>query len=220
MPSATADGPHVVAVLNPKGGSGKTTLAVHVARAWHLGGVGVVVVDTDAQGTASAWRESSPAGYDGPVVVPVASAAELRQAMRRADADVVVVDGSARLEGFTGACVAVADVVVVPVTPSALDLPPALDVVALCRRAGTPAVAVVSAAVARSRLARQVREALTAEGVEALPTQTGHRVAYAEAMARGVTVLDTAPGLRPDPKAAAEVRALASAVASFLSTHT
>jgi chromosome partitioning protein len=140
--------------------------------------------------------------------------------MRRADADVVVVDGSARLEGFTGACVAVADVVVVPVTPSALDLPPALDVVALCRRAGTPAVAVVFAAVARSRLARQMREALTAEGVEALPTQTGHRVAYAEAMARGVTVLDDVPGLRPDSRARAEVRAVAREVASFLDTHT
>jgi cellulose biosynthesis protein BcsQ len=110
--------------------------------------------------------------------------------------------------------------VAIPVTPSALDVPPAVAVAELCERAGTPAVAVVCAAVTGSRLARQVRDALASAGVAVLPAALAHRVAYVESMARGVTVLDTAPGLRTDARARAEVRAVASALASFLDTHT
>jgi chromosome partitioning protein len=211
-----------LAVLNPKGGSGKTTVAVHLARAFQAMTPGaVVILDTDPQGTATDWRGDAPDGYDGPRVVPIASARELRSgAGGAASADVAVIDGSAKLEGMTGAVVAVADAVVIPVQPSALDVRPALDVAGLCERAGTPAAFVVSAAVTGSRLARQVRAALDASGFPVMDAQTAHRVAYAEAMARGVTVLDDVPGLRPDSRARAEVRAVAREVASFLDTHT
>lgn len=46
---------HVIAVLNQKGGSGKTTIATHLARAFQLQGSDVLLVDSDPQGSARDW---------------------------------------------------------------------------------------------------------------------------------------------------------------------
>jgi chromosome partitioning protein len=218
MPNASTS--VVVAVLNPKGGAGKTTVAVHLARAFQGmmpagGGEGaspVVVLDTDPQGTASDWRRASPDEYDGPPVVPVASARDLRSVVATHEADVLVIDGSAKLEGMTGAAADVADVVVIPVQPSALDVWGASEAVAVVRRAGTPGAFVISRAVVGSRLARQVRAALDAYDLPVMDARTSARVAFTSAMGEGQTVLDTAPG----SKAAAEVEALAREVAALL----
>ena len=53
----------VIAVLNQKGGSGKTTIATHLARALQLDGHDVLLVDSDPQGSARDWaavREDQP----------------------------------------------------------------------------------------------------------------------------------------------------------------
>ena len=46
----------VVAFLNQKGGVGKTTLATNLARALHLEGANVLLVDSDPQGSARDWH--------------------------------------------------------------------------------------------------------------------------------------------------------------------
>ena len=62
----------VIAVLNQKGGSGKTTIATHLARALQLDGADVLLVDSDPQGSARDWaavREDQPVpvvGIDRP----------------------------------------------------------------------------------------------------------------------------------------------------------
>jgi len=45
----------VIAVLNQKGGSGKTTIATHLARALQLDGHDILLVDSDPQGSARDW---------------------------------------------------------------------------------------------------------------------------------------------------------------------
>ena len=45
----------ILAVLNQKGGSGKTTVAVHLAMAWVRQGARVLLIDADPQGSALDW---------------------------------------------------------------------------------------------------------------------------------------------------------------------
>ncbi|KLB50461.1 peptide transporter, partial [Xanthomonas euvesicatoria] len=64
----------VIAVLNQKGGSGKTTIATHLARALQLDGEDVLLVDSDPQGSARDWgaaKEDNPVtvvGIDRPTI--------------------------------------------------------------------------------------------------------------------------------------------------------
>jgi len=64
----------VIAVLNQKGGSGKTTIATHLARALQLDGASVLLVDSDPQGSARDWaavQEDNPVtvvGIDRPTI--------------------------------------------------------------------------------------------------------------------------------------------------------
>ena len=83
---------HVIAVLNQKGGSGKTTIATHLARALQLDGKDVLLVDSDPQGSARDWaavREDNPlavVGIDRPTIDR-----DLKAIGRK---DFVVIDGA------------------------------------------------------------------------------------------------------------------------------
>ena len=54
----------ILSILNPKGGSGKTTLSANLARALRNRGRSVLLVDTDPQGSARDWHAADP---DNPV---------------------------------------------------------------------------------------------------------------------------------------------------------
>ena len=68
----------IIATINEKGGTGKSTIATNLATALHRSGHRVVLIDADPQGTATDWRAASPEGADLPVVVPVARPQERR----------------------------------------------------------------------------------------------------------------------------------------------
>jgi chromosome partitioning protein len=63
---------HTLAFLSQKGGSGKTTLAVHIAVAAQEDGERVVIIDTDLQKSATTWSDARQS--DTPAVAPVAAA--------------------------------------------------------------------------------------------------------------------------------------------------
>lgn len=224
----------VVAVLNTKGGSGKTTLAVNVATCLHRqirseppppGRGGVAVLDTDApQHTAADWRARAarPEEKTLPEVQTAGTPRELRERAEdlRARRAAVFVDGAGSLEGMTGAAVGVATVALIPARPSPLDLWGTRDLVDVIkarqeRTGGKPVAAfVISQAVAQANISAQAAEALGTLALPTLDARTGQRVAYAETMMRGGTVLD-----RPSSKAAAEVRRITSELNDLLKSY-
>lgn len=215
MPDRPETDALVIAVQNPKGGCGKTTIAVNLARAVQVGGYETVILDTDTQGSARDWRARSPADYDGPRVERATSAGKLNTLVEQhgTSVDAVVVDGSARLGKHTGAVVAASDILLIPVQPTAMDLWGTVEFMDTVETAVEDApirpAFVASRRDPRTNLSDQIHDALTVYNFPVLEG-TAQRVAYAYAAQDGKTVLDGY-----DDKAAQEIQELVRNVAQI-----
>lgn len=112
-----------ILVASSKGGVGKTTIATHLAARSALDGRRTVLVDADPQGSSMRWAERR-AGLDS-AVLPIDGGRRRKQAWNSipGDAETVVVDGGAgAMREDLDAWLEHADVLVVPVLPSALDI--------------------------------------------------------------------------------------------------
>ena len=206
----------IIAVLNPKGGSGKTTLSTQLVRAFLERGRKVLLVDSDPQGSASDWHAGRE---DNPVPLLAYGRPENMKALPGVAApyDLVFIDGAAKLEGMIAAAVKVADVVLIPVQPSPYDIWGAADLVELIRARqevtdGKPLAAfVVSRAIKRTRLGQEITAALAEYGLPVFRASLVQRQVYPRTAADGLTVFDVPAG-----EAVAEIEAVADELVVFM----
>lgn len=181
----------VIVLASQKGGAGKTTLAAHLAIAAEAAGDGpAVLIDTDPQGSLSAWWNVRAA--ETPALAP-ATIAELPAklaALATAGYAVAVVDTPPAITEAIGAVVASADLVLIPTRPSPHDLRAVGSTVELVQGAAKPFVFAVTQAKPNTRLTVQAVTALSAHGAVA-PAIVHDRVDYAASMIDGRTVQET-----------------------------
>ena len=210
----------VIAVLNQKGGSGKTTIAVNLAHAFQRQGKDVMIVDADPQGTARDWSENSSVGVCPVIGLDRETLARDLPAITQSY-DRVVIDGPPQLAGISASAVKVAHAVLIPVQPSPYDIWSCADLVDIldARRTvtnGLPHAAfVVSRAITNTKLSNQVSEALKAYGLPVLDARTTQRVAYPTTAATGGTVFDD-----PTSPAAREIEAIRDEIEAMLNDST
>jgi len=188
-----------------KGGTGKSTLATNLARGLQRHGE-ACIVDADPQGTALRWSNAAPEDAELPPVVSVSLPLDDRIPSVADGWDFTVVDGAAKAKDRTRQCVEVADAVLIPIRPSGADIWASEWLVSVVKgrrqQTGKPAAAfVVSQAIVGTNLAGEIEEVLERFELPVFDGRTSQRVAYAEALSLGKTVLDT----DPSGKAAAEV---------------
>jgi len=199
-----------ISVCGIKGGVGKTTIAVNVAAALHHAGKRAILVDTDAQRSASSWAaRASESGHDGPPVVAL-DARSLRRDLSRvtSGADVVILDSPARLGAESRAAMLVGDLVLLPTTPGGPDtwaLQETLGVFDEARGLRED----LRGAVVLNRARTTTLTTLTARALEALSVPVlgavlRERVVYGEAILAGQDVTSYAPA----SEAAREIRLL------------
>jgi chromosome partitioning protein len=200
----------IVTIANLKGGAGKTTAAVHLAAEAHARGLRVLLCDADPQRSALTWAAvATEAGHDGPSVVGVSGNLHATVPKMAKDYDLAIVDAPPRGDAMTRAAVVVADVTVIPIGPSPVDVWAAGATVAIVREAeamrpGLRASVLLTRLQARQSLSAQAREATEALGLPVLAATLGLRTPFAEALAAGEGVATYAPA----STAADEVRAL------------
>jgi chromosome partitioning protein len=183
----------IVALLNQKGGVGKTTLALHLAGRWASHGARVLVVDADPQGSALDWsaeraREGLPRLF-GVVGLPRDLLhIDLPEVSRGYDR--VVIDGPPRMGVITRSALIAAELVLIPATPSPLDGWASAEMLRLLGearvyRADLPARLVLNRCAARTVIARETAADLADHDPPVLSSCIGQRIAFADAARSG-----------------------------------
>jgi chromosome partitioning protein len=209
----------IVALLNQKGGVGKTTLALHLAGAWARQGHRVTVIDADPQGSALDWseqraKEGRPRLFG---VLGLARDTLHREAPEIArGVDHVVIDGPPRIAGLMRSALLASDLVLVPAQPSPFDGWASGEMLNLIREARIfrpelVARFVLNRCAARTIIARETGDALAEHDPPVLAARIGQRVAFADAARTGQLVFEVESG----HAAAREISALCAEIARF-----
>lgn len=190
----------IVALLNEKGGAGKSTLAINLACALHRQGRRVVLIDADTQGTARDWREASPEGLDLPPVVPLDRPEVLLASIKTLNAEIAVIDTPAKAEKMSANVVRIADVALIPVQPSGADVWASAAAVKLVQQkrdvGGQIAAAFVATRVSSAtNLSQEIlRGDWNEYGIDMMSQSISNRVSYAQALSDGVSLYETKDG--------------------------
>ena len=186
----------IITIANQKGGAGKTTLAMSIAGALAMRSHKVLVVDADAQGTATQWAGSAPEAKPFPAtVISLAHAkGKLHQMLKPlvADYDFIVIDCPPSVEEQASqSSLLVSDVCLVPLQPTPADLWATVGIFELVNKALTinPELKAFAVAnrVASSNLSKQVLDVMRENEIELLEAKLGNRTSYQEATIRGTT---------------------------------
>lgn len=196
----------VITIAQQKGGSGKTTLAVNLGVMLARAGHKVAFLDTDPQGSLGRWfmTRVDQGRADG-MEFSTASAwgvgyevTKLRDA-----AEFVIIDTPPKADSDLRPALRVADLVLVPIASSHVDLWATDGVLDLARREGREVLLVMNRARAGTKLGAEILEAAKALSADLADAQIANRVAYAESLGHGLAAIEGAanPALRAEMEA-------------------
>lgn len=193
-----------IAFMSQKGGSGKTTLAVHTAVAAQEMGEKVVIIDTDPQKSATVWGDARIEATPIVATAPAADLSSVLEAAKEEGITLVIIDAAPHAAPDASRIAKEADLVVIPCRPSALDIATAAASVDIAKAAGTDCAFVLSACPQRALEISETRTVLSEYGYPISPVEIADRRGFSRALATGRAVTE----FDGNGKAAGEIRAL------------
>lgn len=182
-----------IVLASQKGGAGKTTLAAHLAVVAEQEGAGpAVLIDTNPQGSLSAWWNAREADAPALASTSLADLPAKLQALASAGFKLAVIDTPPAITAAIRDVVRLADLVLIPTRPSPHDLRAVGSTVDIAQETGRPFAFAVTQAKPTARLTVQAVAALSVHGAVA-PSIVHDRVDYAASMVDGRTVRETDP---------------------------
>lgn len=201
----------ITALVNQKGGVGKTTLAVNVAAEKARRGRRVLLVDADPQGSALDWQAQRGRLEHPPLISVIGFPRDTlhREIAGLSDGyDDVIIDAPGRIEAVARAVIMAADLILIPVQPSPYDVWASEEVLKLLEQSRIykpeiDAAWVINRKISGTSIGRDIRAQLSDYGPRLLESTVAQRVIYSEAAARGLAVHESDPGGIADKEIAA-----------------
>ena len=183
----------IIAVLNQKGGCGKTTIAINLTHSLQNKGFKVLLVDSDPQGSARDWNVENDGRIIPVIGLDRVSLASDIEAVKKGY-DIIVIDGAPSIAKLAIASVKIADFILIPVQPSPWDIWATSDLVEIIKARQEVvndkplAAVVVSRVIKNTKLSTEVLDALKQYELPILNSYTSQRVIYPTSASEGNTV--------------------------------
>ena len=207
----------VITISQQKGGTGKTTLAVHLALAFiKFHNFKVAIVDTDPQGSLGKWfmvRSEKKIPNDN-LTFKTASlwGAQYESKTLKKDHDIVIIDTPPKIESDARPSIEASDLVLIPMTPSHVDFWATEGIIDIAKKPKKKIMIQVNRANQRSKMVIKTNEYIKSINVPAVETIIGHRQIYAASMGEGKTAMEK----QKKGKAAEEIKKLSEQLLSEL----
>ena len=185
----------VITISQQKGGTGKTTLAVHLALAFiKYHNLKVAIIDTDPQGSLGKWfviRSEKKVSNDN-LTFKTASlwGAQYESKTLKKDNDIVIIDTPPKIESDARPSIEASDLVLIPMTPSHVDFWATEAIVEIAKKAKKKILIQINRANRRSKLISKTNEYINSINVNAFKTIIGHRQIFAASMGEGKTAVE------------------------------
>ena len=185
----------VIAIAQQKGGTGKTTLAVHLALAFiRYHNLKVAVIDTDPQGSLGKWfmiRTEKKLSNDN-LTFKTASlwGAQYESKTLKNDHDIVIIDTPPKIESDARPSIEAADLVLIPMSASHVDFWATGAIVEIAKKANKKILIQINRSNQRSKLITKTNDFIKSLNLLSTKTIIGNRQIYASSMGEGKTAVE------------------------------
>ncbi|WP_046020909.1 ParA family partition ATPase [Magnetospira sp. QH-2] len=184
----------ILTIAQQKGGAGKTTITAQLAVAFSRQGHRVALVDIDPQGSLGGWFAVRQERLGDANLLQLSDVSGWRLGNElnrlRADYDLVLIDSPPHAETEAKAAIRAADLVLVPLQPSPMDLWATQPTIDLALGEGRDMICLLNRVPPRGKLVAKIRADLAEQNLPVLATGLGNRTAFAATMMEGLGVAE------------------------------
>ncbi|MDA9957025.1 ParA family protein [Candidatus Pelagibacter sp.] len=185
----------VITISQQKGGTGKTTLAVHLAMAFiKYHNLKVAIIDTDPQGSLGKWfmirSEKNISNENLTFKTASLWGAQYESKTLKNDHDIVVIDTPPKIESDARPAIEAADLVIIPMAASHVDFWATGAIVDIAKKANKKILVQINRSNQRSKLINKTNEFIKSLDLSSTKTIIGNRQIYTSAMGEGKTAVE------------------------------
>ena len=185
----------VITIAQQKGGTGKTTLAVHLALAFiKFHNLKVAIIDTDPQGSLGKWymirTEKKISNTNLTFKTASLWGAQYESKILKQNHDIIIIDTPPKIESDARPSIEAANLVLIPVAPSHVDFWATESIIEIAKKAKRKILIQINRANHRSKLIKKTHEYINSIKVKATDTLIGHRQIFVVSMGEGKTVVE------------------------------
>ena len=185
----------VITISQQKGGTGKTTLAVHLAMAFiKYHDLKVAIIDTDPQGSLGKWfmirSEKKVSNQNLTFKTASLWGAQYESKTLKNDHDIVIIDTPPKIESDARPSIEAADLVLIPMAASHVDFWATGAIVDIAKKANKKILAQINRSSQRSKLINKTKDFIKSLDLDSTETIIGNRQIYTSSMGEGKTAVE------------------------------